>query len=236
MAIDPILIERLLAEAKAHNAAGDNHAALAAGEYALAKNIQRAVELLQPTPQSGGMDARPVTASKDVPPKVPRTGKGKPPGAMSQRWRGHFAEIIRIVPPPHLFGFNHVQDVVKRREGRDMRDSEIRRLFEGNVKQHGYLVQPSRDLYQPTQKLIDLIGLKKHEGPPASTEGPNAGGVAERFNAPDYESGEVQGSSLTSNGPQASVSSNLTASAPANADIFSGISLAPPNPSTPTND
>lgn len=215
MAIDPILLAGLREEAKAHFASGDKFRAASEVEYARGKDIEKAINLLEgKSTIAVGIGRSSAKGSANAVGIAVQSGrKGKPPGAMSQRWRGNLAEIIRMIPEPHIFGFNHVQDVVKRREGREMRSSEIRRLFEGNVK-HGYLVQPSRDLYQPTKKLIELIGLTKHEGPPASTEGPHAGGVAERLNAPDYESGEDKGERPTTNAPQASVGSNPTASAP----------------------
>lgn len=157
MAIESSILSQLSAEAKAHRAAGD-------AAYARANDIERAIALL-----SGGKSATMSSTGRSSAKSSARAvgaavvRKGKPVGAMSQRWRGNFAEIIRIVPNPHVFGFNHVRDVVKRREDRDMRDSEIRRLFEGNVK-HGYLVKPARDLYQPTQKLVELIGLSSFNG------------------------------------------------------------------------
>jgi hypothetical protein len=209
MTTESVIIAHLREQAKGERTTGDAH-------HANAEAFERAADLL--AAKAGG-EAAPVQAAATSAANVVRRtgGKGKPPGSLSQRWRGNFADIIRSVPAPHVFGFNHVQSAIKLREGRDMRTSEIRRLFKVSVD-NGYLVQPSRDLYQPTQKLIDLIGLKKHEGPPATTEGPSAGGVAERSIASDSKS---DGVTLE----PAPVGSNPTASAPAQGDVFARLGL-----------
>ena len=170
MANDSTTKLHLLALARADRAMGDDLKARADLSYERAEAFERAANLLGNAVVAGGVvtPARERASAERVGSKSPRQGgKGKPPGAMSQRWRKHFATIILMVPePPHVFGFAQVQTVVKLVEGREVRPSEIRRLFEGNVK-HGYLVQPSHDLYQPTQKLINLIGSvgnEQHEG------------------------------------------------------------------------
>lgn len=235
MAIESSVLASLEAEANEHRTLGDEHHKLGDKHHSRADEIEQAIILLVGKPTAEMSVGRAVAKARvigvggSVVSAVGRSGrKGKPPGAMSQRWRGNFAEIIRMVPPPFMFGFNHVQTVVKLREGREVRPSEIHRLFEGNVK-HGYLVRPSRDLYQPTQKLIELIGLMKHEGPPVDAEGPNAGGVAERLNAPDYESGGVAVEVTP-------VGSNPTASAltPENEPLFRA-ALGFPQPLTPND-
>ena len=55
----------------------------------------------------------------------------------------------------------------------------------------------------------------------------DTGGVAERLNAPDYESGEVNGSAPAKSGPSTSVGSNPTASAQYRRDLLSATSARP---------
>lgn len=131
-------------------------------------------------------------------------GKGKPVGAISNRWREHYVALYR----DHGKAAFRVDSVIARlkvAEGRITRPSEIHRLLKTHVS-HKYLVQPSRETYQITDLLINLIGLKS-ESPPAYAEGQSVGGVAERLNASDSNS---DGASLL----PAPVGSNPTASVP----------------------
>lgn len=131
-------------------------------------------------------------------------GKGKPVGAISNRWREHYVALYR----DHGKAPFRVDSVIARlkvAEGRITRPSEIHRLLKTHVS-HNYLAQPSRETYQITESLINLIGLKS-ESPPASAEGQSVGGVAERLNASDSKS---DGASLL----PAPVGSNPTASVP----------------------
>lgn len=220
MVSDKTTIADLRAQAKAHREQGKAH-------FERADKIEQAIALLE----EGRGRVAPVVGRVHAPartfaPGAHRRG-GKPAGAISQRWRGNFAEIIRRFGM--TFTTDNVIEVVREREDRVMRSSEVKRLFEGNIT-HGYLVQPGAGFYQATAKLIDLIGLvMKHEGPPAQTEGPHVGGVAERFIASDSKS---DGVTLET----APVGSNPTTSAPTGVNPFAGINLGPPNPFNQPND
>ena len=131
--------------------------------------------------------------------------KGKAPGTISMRWRDHFVALYDSVGRDS-FEVDVVQQRLRHTEGRDPKPSEVHRLFKNHVK-HGYLVQPSRDSYQMTAKLIDLIGLQT-ESPSAATEGQSDGDVAERSIAADSKS---DGADPTKEAP---VGSNPTVSAP----------------------
>lgn len=155
---------------------------------------------------------------------------GKQPGAISMRWRDNFTTIHMM--DGATFTIGRAIEVVRNNEARDLRPSEARRLFKTNVG-HGHLIQVDEDTFTMTPQLLRMIGVdQKHEGPSVTTEGPNVGGVAERLNAPDYESGGGVGASARNSAFQTPVGSNPTASAPSSADIFAGISLAPFNPPT----
>lgn len=139
------------------------------------------------------------------------TSKGRQPGAISKKWRMNFAALIRR---GNRFDDDMVVETVRKLEGRDMRRSEVRRLFE-NHQANGLVAFNDDGTYSVTQHAIDKFDLGRNdEGPADGSEGPSNGSVAERFIAPDYESGEVQGAGLPTNVPQASVGSNPTASAP----------------------
>lgn len=167
------IIARLRDQAKSERVTGDGH-------YENADALDRVADLLA---AKAGVDVVSVEATfHPVGGVAQRTGgRGKPPGAMSKRWRGHFAEIFRSYGP--TFSIANVQKVIAQREGREMRDSEVRRLFEGNVK-HGYLVVPGAGFYQATTKLMDLIGLSSfNSGSPL----PNVASQAPLFGPPTQE-------------------------------------------------
>ncbi len=180
MAIDPFLLSALREEAKALFADGDKHRAAYEESYARGNDIRKAIALLEGN-QAAFQPPRQAALSPAGSTSPRRTIKGKPPGAMSQRWRGHFAEIFRSHGP--TFSIANVQTVIAQREQREMRDSEVRRLFEGNVK-HGYLVVPGAGFYQATAKLMDLIGLSSfNSGSPL----PNVASQAPLFGPPTQE-------------------------------------------------
>lgn len=144
-------------------------------------------------------------SSAPAPRSLKKGGKGKPPGTMSMKWRGYFADIC--TNRGSKFELANVVAVVQESENRTMRPTEVRRLFKVHV-QHGYLVALDENTYEMTDKLVQLVDeYVKSEGPPVVAEGPYSGGVAERLNASDSKS---DGAGLDS----APVGSNPTASVP----------------------
>lgn len=139
------------------------------------------------------------------------TSRGRQPGAISQRWRDVLAALYSR---GNRFDDDAVVATVKQLEERDIRRSEVRRLFQ-NHRTNGLVAFNIDGTYSVTDHAVAKFDLgRNEEGPTDRSGGPSMGGVAERLNAPDYESGEVQGSGPPSMAPQTSVGSNPTASAP----------------------
>lgn len=146
----------------------------------------------------------PVAASA-APRRATSSGsKGRQPGAISKRWRDVFALLVRN---GNRFNDDAVVEAVRRLEGREMRRSEVRRLFD-NHRANGLVAFHDDGAYSVTQYAIDKFDLGRNgEGPPENSEGPSRGGVAERLIASDSNS---DGASLS----PAPVGSNPTASVP----------------------
>lgn len=116
-----------------------------------------------------------------------RVHKGKAPGTLTNRWKDHFFEIARQHQTA-AFELELVRKLVEQREHRDVKPSQLKRLFAGYIA-HDYLVEPSRGRYRLTDHLLDKIGFQQDsEGSPETTEEPSDGGVAERSNAADSKS------------------------------------------------
>lgn len=201
MANDSSLISQLRAKAIAERKVGDEY-------YARADTYDRAADQLEGKPVVVEATGRSLvkTNATAIGESVRRAGsKGKPAGSISKRWRLNFGSIYLIYGAD--FRIEDAIQVVKTLEGRDVRPSELRRLFQTNIE-HGTLELLADDLYHMTAKLIAMVSeAMKHEGPPAQTGGPHVGGVAERFIASDSKSDGVTSE-------PSPVGSNPTTSAP----------------------
>ena len=154
-------------------------------------------------------------------------GKGKPVGAISNRWREHYVALYRDHGRTP-FSADSVIGRLKVAEGRIVRPSEVHRILKTHVA-HKYLVQPSREAYQITSALIELIGLES-ESPSAATEGQSVGDVAERLIASDSKS---DGAAPEKPAP---VGSNPTVSAPSVAEPKPDDLFVPPFTNPQPND
>jgi hypothetical protein len=146
-------------------------------------------------------------------PSTPSTStRGRQPGAISQRWRDILRELVLA---GNRFGDELVVATVSRLEQRDMRRSEVRRLFEAH-RANGIVEFNEDGSYSVTQKGIEKFDLcREIESPNRNSEGLSMGVVAERLNAPDYESGEGTGGRAANEASQKpSVGSNPTDAAP----------------------
>ena len=201
----------------------DSFRAKAAEYRRKADEIERHIEALEALAGDVLSDVSNVRAR--APSRTRGTGqKGKAPGTISMRWREHFAAFYADVGKAP-FDIDIVQKRLKRTEGRDAKPSEIHRLFKNHVS-HGYLVRPSREKYQITEKMVDLIGLET-ENPSVKAEGSNVGDVAERSIA--------SGSKSDGAAPEkpAPVGSNPTVSAPVTSERASHPNMFVPYSTNP---
>lgn len=128
--------------------------------------------------------AVPVHQKRRVSETAPAS-RGRQPGAISKRWRAVFDSLVQS---GNHFDEDAVIGVVRRLEGRDMRRSEVRRLFE--THQGNDIIAVHDDgKYSVTDSAISKFGLGRNdEGPPVETGGPSIGSVAERSIASDSNS------------------------------------------------
>lgn len=99
------------------------------------------------------------------PTRAPRTtevrasgSKGKAPGTMNMAWRENFVRIAEVSSRDE-FPLDLVRDVVRKRTGKDMKLSGIRRHFNSYIE-HEYVTSDSPDTYRLTDKLLKLIGYQ----------------------------------------------------------------------------
>jgi hypothetical protein len=83
-----------------------------------------------------------------------KSGKGKPPGTISMKWRGYFSKI-RLFDGVQ-FPLSAVQEYAKKSDGSDQRLTALRRHMKPYIE-HGYLVEVESDLYCMTDKLTALL-------------------------------------------------------------------------------
>lgn len=190
---------------------------------ALLAALDEAVERLGIGDRVSAEVRRPSRATRAATNPTGRKG-GKPAGTLSMRWRDNFANLFLIEGAE--FDIMAVVRLVDVAEKRIMRPSEVRRLFQ-NYVDHGYLEVIDQNNYRMLPKLQEIVEIRqKHEGPPAVTEGPSVGDVAERSIASDSKSDGVTSE-------PSPVGSNPTISAPNPVDIFADLDRIPPKSTTP---
>lgn len=102
--------------------------------------------------------------------------RGRQPGAISQRWRHVFRSLVL---GGNRFNDEHVVGTVRRLEGREIRRSEVRRLFE-NHRANGLVAFHEDGTYSVTDHAIEKFDLgRNEEGPAVQPAEPSAGRVAE---------------------------------------------------------
>jgi hypothetical protein len=154
-----------------------------------------------------------------------RRRSGRQPGAISSRWKTVLANLHGTTFSP-----DDVIDTVYRLEGRRMKPTEVRRMFEGYAE-HGFVEILEGDQYLVTDHAFQKLALAQMKNP-AEAGSLDDGSVAERSIAPDSKSG---GAAPEKKAP---VGSNPTTSAPnpLRTNDFLGSSSLATQTSNPTFD
>lgn len=99
-------------------------------------------------------------------PSGARSSGGRQPGAISNKWKRH----LLVLSESGRFSGEDVASVVEEREGRIMRPSEVKRLFEKYVDQgHVRLISP--DLYEVPSQTANKFRISLQHEPEDNNDG-----------------------------------------------------------------
>lgn len=106
---------------------------------------------------------------------------GRQPGTITKNWRRVLASLL--LRESDWFNAGDVVDVVRSLEDRDIRPSEVRRIFK-KYEENGYVQQNENGLYRITDEAVAKFALDKEpqgDGTPNENEAPNgdAAGASE---------------------------------------------------------
>ena len=90
-------------------------------------------------------------------------------------WRHNFARIAEVCGR-EKFPIDIVRDVVRERDGREPKQSALRRQFKSYIE-HGYVTHSLDGEYQLTDKLFALIGFRDGVAPSNENEASAADAV-----------------------------------------------------------
>lgn len=99
---------------------------------------------------------------------------GRQPGSITRSWRRILGAIYMI--ESEWFNANTVVTMVKSMEERDIRASEVRRIFKGYIE-HGYIEQDEHGLFRITHDAVTKFELDQEPRPSTGlneTEAPEA--------------------------------------------------------------